>query len=173
MVRLFGLGPVEPRHRKRRLRGRVGMRSRAFSSWKSGKWANYLAAPFAHRRGEVGVEIAEKRERPTTRPFLTHEQQWDLRGQQHDGDTGSQRRLLRARSEPSSERVVSDMVVILQKRDGKQSPAIRPMARRAALPSPKRGRRLALIEPNPSANAWPRWAPACLRNRRKSPISHQ
>ena len=118
------------------------MRSRAASSfWEIGK---FPLPAFAHRLGKTGFEVAEKHKGPQAGPLFAHEQQRDLRRQQHDGDAGVQCGFRRTRCEAHSEGVVADMVMILQKRDkGGRRQLSRCFATR---PSAAKRRRLALID---------------------------
>src|SRR6516165_3038317 len=111
------LRPVEPRLRERCKRSRVWkLLARRLAS-ELGEMGEFLAPSYAHRIGETRLEIAKECERPEARPLLTHEQQRDLRRQQHDGNGRVQRGLGRVSRQPRPERAVSDLVMVLQKRD--------------------------------------------------------
>ena len=117
MIFAAWLRPVEPRLRECRKCGRVGnslTRSRGPEFWKMGE---FLASSRTHRSGETRLEIAKKCERPEAGPLLTHEQQRDLRRQQHDGNGHVPRGLRCVSRQPRSERTVSNLVMVLQKRD--------------------------------------------------------
>ena len=58
-----------------------------------GELREFALAPLPDRFGQLRLEITEKQERSRCCPFLAHEQQRDLRRQQHDRDRHMHQRL--------------------------------------------------------------------------------
>jgi len=110
-------GPVELGPFEGRGQGRVGDALARRRSAEFGVLGKLASPPFAHSVRETRLKIAKEQKRLVARPFLAHEQERDLRRQQNDGDAGMQRRLGCACRESGPERLVADMIMVLQERD--------------------------------------------------------
>ena len=91
------LGPVELGLLEGRGQGRVGDVLAGGLVAEFRELGEFPASPLAHRICETRLEIAEEQEGSRATPFLAHEQQRDLRRQQHDRNAGMQCRVGRLR----------------------------------------------------------------------------
>ncbi len=82
-----------------------------------GELGELLAAAFAHRIGEVVVEIGEEQERALATVFVTHEQQRDLRAEQEQRGGRAQFLRVGEQRQAFAHRAVADLVVVLEERD--------------------------------------------------------
>ena len=79
--------------------------------------ANSRWRPSRTASASSGSKSQKNRNGRARRPFLAHEQQRDLRRQQHDRDRRMDQRLGRVGGDALAERRVADLVVVLQERD--------------------------------------------------------
>ncbi len=91
-----------------------GIRARMASSWKAGRWREVCAPTFADGGGKVALEVAEIDEGALLAPFLAHEQERDVGGEEEDRGQGADHRLRSERGQALSEGAVADLVVVLE-----------------------------------------------------------